>query len=153
MRACIAIGLLFSGCVHVSVSEHDLAGSYTNSDGYWPRSLDLRQDGTFAYDQLTDVIKEAKDGTAVSEGSWGLRGHWRFLPPDRVELAADGKPAKVVLFVRTYSAGKIAILEPDLFPDILNTWSPDRVLRFLKKREQEPNQLPDPMPLRGAGHF
>ena len=79
----------------------------------------------------------------VFEGSWGVIGRWSFLPPDRIEMLPDGKPGRIEVFVRM-RGDQIAILEPDLFPDILKTWKPDGSLRYLRK--QKPNKAPEPTP-------
>ena len=145
MRSWVLIVLLICGCVQFPLSrigETDLIGSYSNGDGFWPRSLELRADRTFSYHQLTDVIAQQKDGSMVFEGSWGVIGRWTFLPPDRIEMLPDGKPGRIEVFVRMHRGDQVAILEPDLFPDILKTWKPDGSLRYLKK--QKPNKAPEP---------
>ena len=82
--------------------------------------------------QLTDVMNEKGE----FEGSWGLAGTWKFVVPDRLELSADGHPNKITVFVRVSRRNEYAILEPDLFSDILSTWSDDGGLRYLKKEKQ-----------------
>jgi hypothetical protein len=141
MRAFILLAILgCAGCVQFGhVGEKTLVGSYWNGDGFCPRTLELRADGSFDYDQLTDLIKEGKDGVGVFEGSWGIRGRWRLIPPDRIEMTSDKSAQKIGVFVRTYSGGKIAILEPDLFPDILKVWTPAESVYFLRKRSKAPN--------------
>jgi hypothetical protein len=141
MRLLPILLLFLVGCVAPSsqkIEEHKLVGRYENGDGFWPRWLELKPDGTFSYMQLTDVINEKGE----FEGSWGFDGNWKFISPDRLELSARGRPEKIVVFVRPSRKHGYAILEPDLFSDILSTWSDDDGLRYLKKETgKEPNRV------------
>ena len=68
--------LSLCGCIHhlrIPASEvAELPGVYQNNDGFWPRWLELKEDGTFNYTQLTDVLKQSADGSMVFEGGWRL---------------------------------------------------------------------------------
>ncbi len=132
MRFCVFITFLVCGCAHLErpLTPTSIAGSYSNHDGFWPRTLALHTDGSFTYDQLTDVLQEKKDGSMVFEGSWGMRGSWSFQPPDRIELISQPRKDRVTIFVRRNSAGRIALLEPNLYPDILKTWIPSSQSTF-----------------------
>ena len=153
MRVLVTIAILVcAGCARFGhVAEKALIGSYGNGDPFCPRTLELRADGTFDYDQLTDNIVEGKDGVGVFEGSWGVRGHWRFSPPDRIEMTPNRSATRIEVFVRRYSEGKIAILEPDLYPDILKVWTPMESVYFLRKQDQKPNQSLQPTAPSGRG--
>jgi len=145
MRFAILSVLLFSGCAHVTVPVVDnacLPGVYRNGDGFWPRSLELKSDGTYSYTQMTDVLEEVGEGNFMCKGGWCLSGHWTFLMPDKIELITDGKPAKIMVFVRLSKKHGVAILEPDMFKDILSNWVDDDGVRYLKKEEKttEPNK-------------
>jgi hypothetical protein len=143
MRALIIVTILICGCAHVErVNLKSIAGSYSNGDRFCPRTLDLRTDSSFTYDQLTDNLVSGKDGIMVFEGSWGVRGRWNFIPPDRIEMLPEGNSARIEIFIRTYSNGKVALLEPSLYPDILKAWTPQESVYFLRKTE--PNKSPEP---------
>jgi len=126
MRLCVVIALIFCGCAQLDqpLTATSIASEYSNHDAFWPRTLTLHKDGTFTYHQLTDVLQEKKDGTMLFEGSWGMSGTWSFQPPDRVELVAAPRKDRFTILIRRDSAGKIVMLEPNLYPDILKTWSP-----------------------------
>jgi len=135
--------LFLAGCAHLPLTTIDtsrLAGEYWNGDGFWPRSLDLKSDGTFSYNQMTDTMRMIDDDHFEFDGSWTLSGHWNFVPPDRIEMSTNGKPEKITVFVRSSKKYEFAILEPDMFADILSTWSDDGSLRYLKKKKNPPNQ-------------
>jgi len=143
----LLVTLLCCGCVHSTLSPTDAAelpGVYRNGDGFWPRWLDLKEDGTYSYIQMTDNFKDAGDGTFISEGGWGLSGTWTFRPPDRIEMSTNGKPEKIGVVVRRSAKYGFAILEPDLFPDILSKWKDDGSWGYLKKQKPEPNQSLQP---------
>jgi hypothetical protein len=139
--------LLCVGCVNLTpqaIDASNLVGEYWNGDGFWPRSLDLRDDGSFIYDQMTDTMRMIDDEHFEFEGSWHLSGHWTFVPPDRIDMIRDGKPERISVFVRRSKKAGFAILEPDMFSDILSTWSDDGSLRYLKRKKKNPNQSPEP---------
>jgi hypothetical protein len=136
MRALLIFALLLSGCVtHPSgdIVKSQLVGRFANGDSFWPRWLELKSDGSFLYMQLTDVINEKGE----FEGSWGFDGTWNFHAPDRIELTPKSGSNKVTVFVRLSKRGEHAILESELFSDILSTWVDGGGVRYLKK---EPNQ-------------
>jgi len=145
-RLVLIFVLAVTGCAHSlerPIARDELVGVYANGDPFWPRSLDLNSDGTFAYRQLTDVI--GADGSF--EGSWGLSGKWRFVTPDRVELATAMQKEPVLVFARRSKRSGIAILEPDLFPAILREWADDAGFGYLRKSGvKKPNQTPEPTP-------
>jgi hypothetical protein len=131
-RALLILALVLSGCAtqpSTETSASALIGRFTNGDPFWPRWLELKRDGGFLYSQVTDVVNEK----GQFEGSWSFTGTWTFHAPDRIELAPQSGARKVVLFVRRSGRGDYAILEPDLFPDILSTWAEDGGVRYLKK--------------------
>jgi len=132
MKLAVLLVLSLCGCAHLDQlpTAKSLIGEYSNHDGFWPRTLTLHKDGSFTYDQLTDVLKEQKDGTLLFEGSWGMSGKWSFQSPDRVELVTEPRKDHFPLFVRRHSNGKIVLLEPHLFPDILKTWTPSSQSTF-----------------------
>ena len=148
MRAFIPMILLMCvGCAQFGgFDSAKLEGSYWNGDGYCPRTLELRKDGSFAYDQLTDLITIGSDGVGVFEGSWGVRGQWRFAPPDRIVMTSERSARTLEVFIRRFSGGQIAILEPELIPDILKVWTSVESVYFLRKRSEEPNKAPEPTP-------
>ncbi len=136
--------LLVFGCASVAdspLSTRDLISVYTNGDGFWPRTLNLKEDGTFTYEQMTDSMKFVDDEHFVLEGSWSMTGRWAFIAPDKIELTVDRRPARIEVYARISKEEGVVILEPDLFPDILSTWSKgDRYLslRYLKKIKESP---------------
>lgn len=132
--------LLTCGCAHVQttrITPGSLVGHYSTGDAFWPRSLDLRADGTFAYEQLTDLLTLQEDGSVVFENSWGVAGRWSLLPPDRIAMIPDGKPERIEVYIRIHHGDQIVILEPELFPDILETWKSSDSTQYLK--QQKPN--------------
>ncbi|MEO5668392.1 MAG: hypothetical protein ABIR96_10055 [Bdellovibrionota bacterium] len=135
----VALGLLCAGCANFT-PQASLVGEYWNGDGFWPRSLDLGADGSFIYDQMTDTMRMIDDEHFEFEGSWHLSGRWTFVPPDRIEMVTDGRPERISVFVRRSKKGEFVILEPDMFSDILSTWSDDGSLRYLKRQKKKPNQ-------------
>jgi hypothetical protein len=147
MRLLLILALILSGCATThpeKIVESQLVGRFANGDPFWPRWLELKSDGSFLYMQMTDVMNDKGE----FEGSWGFDGRWAFHAPDRIELTPKIGPKKVTVFVRASKQGDYAILEPDLFSDILSTWADDGGLRYLHK---EPNQPPEPMPLKRHG--
>jgi hypothetical protein len=148
MRFVALILLLCVGCSHVvtpRIEPSRLPGVYANGDGFWPRWLELKEDRTFSYTQMTDVIEMVSADQFVTKGGWTLSGQWTFFPPDRIEMTTSGSPPKISVFVRPSAKHELAILEPDLFSDILRRWKDDGSLRYLKKK---PNQALEPT--RGA---
>jgi hypothetical protein len=117
--------LLVAGCVHSSLGVDEIAGRYWNGDGFWPRTLDLSEDNTFQYYQVTDT----------GDGQWFFSGRWTFVSPDKIELETGQTPEMIEVYVRPSAQSGIAILEPDLFEDILSTWTDDQSLRYLKRTE------------------
>lgn len=152
MRSVVLLVILLSGgCAHSTLSSSDVAqlpGLYQSGDGFWPRWLDLKEDGTYSYTQITDVLRDAGDGTSIFEGGWGLTGTWTFRPPDRIEMSTNGKPARLSVVVRRSAKYGFAILEPGLFPDILSRWKDDGSWGYLKK--QKPEETIPPVQRTGA---
>jgi hypothetical protein len=137
MRVLLILAMLLSGCAtspSAKIVESQLVGRFANGDPFWPRWLELKSDGSFLYMQMTDVIN-SKGGF---EDSWGFDGSWIFYTPDRIELTPKSGPKKVTVYVRTSKEGGYVILEPDLFSDILSTWTDGGGLRYLHK---EPNRV------------
>lgn len=97
---------------------------------------------------MTDVWEFISEDTLTMKGSWEFRGTWSFIPPERIELVTNRSPERIVVYVRRAPRSGIAILEPDLFEDILATWKDDGSLRYLKKAKKSPNQAVEPMATR-----
>lgn len=145
MRVAMLLSLLCAGCAHVAPQQIEasrLPGTYRNGDGFWPRWLDLMEDGTYVYTQMTDVLREVAKDEFVFEGGWSFGGRWSFVPPDRIEMTIQGRPEKVSVIVRPSTRYEWAILEPDLFPGIARGWKDDGSWGYLKK--EKPNQAPKP---------
>ena len=156
MRILGFIALLIAGCMNYSqapLSERDLVGVFENGDGFWPRTLELNEDRSFSYIQMTDVWELVSEDTFTMKGGWEFRGTWSFIPPDRIELATNRTPERIVVYVRRAPRSDIAILEPDLFEDILATWKDDGSLRYLKKTKQSPNREAEPTATSGRGSY
>jgi hypothetical protein len=147
MRFITLVFLACLGCSYVATPHLDpsrVSGVYQNGDGFWPRWLILNDDGTFSYRQLTDSIKMVEGGGFVPEGGWALAGRWMFISPDRIEMTVDGNPAKITVFLRSSNKHEFAILEPDLFPNILKHWKDDDGLGYLKKQKPNPERSVSP---------
>lgn len=129
--------VLGAGCSQVNwqpLSNSALVGEYTSGDPFCPRILRLDSDGKFSYDQHTDVALVRPDGSLVFEGSWGRRGNWTYIGPDRVVLTNSDGAHAVSVYVRRKPDGKLVILEPELYPAALKDWPAVQVSWYLERR-------------------
>ena len=126
MRLYFLIVFFISGCAHFtnSVSNYSSAGDYSNHDEYCPRTLKLYDNGTFTYNQLTDIIQINKDGKSVLQGSWGMSGTWSMKNSDRIELLTEPQKDRFTILIRMLSSNRIVLLEPHLDSEILKSFNP-----------------------------
>lgn len=134
----IVLLLLCVGCASSRIGRElsaiNLVGEYSNRDWFSPRTLELNSDGSFTYTQWTEKWEELPDGSFRMVGSWSHSGDWKFLLPDKIELTLADKSAQIAVFVRQSRKHGFVIIEPDLHPNILSSWSPNDPLIGLRRK-------------------
>ncbi len=136
MRFLLLLALFLCGCVSFTSNRltfDEVAGSYCRCDPWWPRVLELNKDGSFIYEQRTDHI--GFDADCMYEGGWCFDGKWAFVTPDKIILKTNRQPEIIVLRARREESGKVAILEMDLFPDIVEEWDSGETSRALQEND------------------
>jgi hypothetical protein len=137
MKSLLLLTVFFAGCAGLefeTISEDQFFGEYWNGNPFWPRTLELTEDRRFDYNQMTDIVNQDENGNMVFEGSWGISGTWSFFLPDRIILTRDSGPPQIEVVVRIHPNSRLSILEPELYPGIIETWTGETDLRVLTKR-------------------